>query len=229
MRTIKTSLSSVIARKLYNQEEFTTVVREVENIVNGCPLTYQSNDALDQPLTPSQLLWGRNLPIMPPLLQPNTDDDSTAKAKELRHQYFLLNSALDRFRRFWSTEHLTSLREKHANHCAEKPTHHLKPGSLVMVYHDNIHRYEWPLSRVVRVFPDPLGIIRTAEVEEGGQSSSRSVTFLVPLELDCYDDKEGTYLKLRERATTTMQQTARQMSLNSTKNRLQAYLTVPSL
>ena len=60
-----------------------------------------------------------------------------------------------------------------------------------MVRHDNMHRYEWPLGKVVRVFTDPQGVIRTAEVEEGGRSSIRSVTFLVPLELDCYDDEEG--------------------------------------
>ena len=60
-----------------------------------------------------------------------------------------------------------------------------------MVRHDNMHRYEWLLGKVVRVFLDPLGVIRTAEVEEGGRSSIRSVTFLVPLELDCYDDEEG--------------------------------------
>ena len=127
---------------------------------------------------------------MPPLLQPNTDDDSTTEVKELRHQYFLLSNALDRFRKRWSSEYLTSLREKHANHCAEKLTHHLKPGSLVMVRHDNMHRYEWPLCKVVQVFPNPLGVVRTAEVEEGGRSSIRSITFLVPLELDCYDDEK---------------------------------------
>ena len=58
-----------------------------------------------------------------------------------------------------------------------------------MVRHDNMHWYEWPLGKVVRVFPDPLGVIRTAEVEEGGRSSIRSVTFLVPLELDCYNEE----------------------------------------
>ena len=83
VRTIKTSLSAAIARRLYNQEEFTTIVKEVESIVNARSLTYQSNDTLDQPLTPSLLLWGKDVFIMPPLLQPNTDDDSTTKAKKL--------------------------------------------------------------------------------------------------------------------------------------------------
>ena len=101
VRMIKTCLSSAIARKLYNQEEFTTVVKEVENIVNSHPLTYQANDALDQLLTPSQFLWGRNLPIMPPLLQPNTDDDSATETKELGHQLFLVSNALDHFRKQW--------------------------------------------------------------------------------------------------------------------------------
>ena len=54
-----------------------------------------------------------------------------------------------------------------------------------------MHRYEWLLGKVVRVFPDPQGVIRIAEVEEVGRVSLRSVTFLVPLELDCYDDEEG--------------------------------------
>ena len=65
VKTIKICLSSAIARKLYNQEEFTTVVKEVENIVSSCPLTYQANNALDQPLTPSQLLWGETCPSYP--------------------------------------------------------------------------------------------------------------------------------------------------------------------
>ena len=168
----------------------------VEPIVNMRPLTYQSNDTRDQPLTHSQLLWGRDISIMPPFLQPDTND-STTEAKELRHRNYLLSNAVDRFRKHWSSKYLTSQREKHINYCAEKPTHQLKPGSLVMVRHTNLHRYEWPLGEVVRVFPDPHWIIRSVEVEGGGKVSLRSVSSLVPLELDCYDDTRGTSTKLR--------------------------------
>ena len=83
VRTIKTSLSAAIARKIYNVEEFTTVVKEVESIVNMLPLTYQSTESRDQPLAPSQLLCGRDISIMPPLLQPDTDD-SDNETRELR-------------------------------------------------------------------------------------------------------------------------------------------------
>ena len=67
-----------------------------------------------------------------------------------------------------------------------------------MVKHENLHRYEWPLGKVLRVFLDPQGIIRTVEVKEGGKVSLRSVTFLVPLELDC-NDEEGNNTEI-ERA-----------------------------
>ena len=188
-RTVKTALSSAIARRIYNVEEFTTIVKEVKTIVNACPLTYQSTESCGQLLTPSQLLCGRNISIMSPLLQPDTDD-SDNESRELRHQYYLISNALDKFRRRWSSEYLTSLREKHLTLYLRSPAHHLKPGSLVMVKHENLHRYEWLLGKVLRVFPDLQGIIRTVEVEEGGKVSLLSVTFLVPLELDC-NDEEG--------------------------------------
>ena len=66
---IKTSLSAAIARKFYNVEAFTTIVKEVESIVNMRPLTYQSTESRDQWLMPSQLLCGLDISIIPPLLQ----------------------------------------------------------------------------------------------------------------------------------------------------------------
>ena len=107
VHTIKTSLSAAIARKIYNIKEFTTIVKEVESIVNMRLLTSQSTESRDQPLTPSQLLCGRDISIMPPLLQPDTDD-SDNESRELRHQYYFISNALDKFRRRWSSEYLTS-------------------------------------------------------------------------------------------------------------------------
>ena len=140
VRTIKASLATAISRKLLTLEEFTTIVKEAENIVNSRPLTYQSNESRDVPLSPSQLAWRRDLTLMPPLLQPGDPLDEDFDAKTIRAQYLVLSNALERFRKRWHTEYLLSLQEKHYNKCAENLTHHLRVGQLVMVRHDNVHR-----------------------------------------------------------------------------------------
>ena len=171
VRTIKASLATAISRKLLTLKEFSTVVREAENIVNSRPLTYQSDSTRDVPLSPSQLARGRDLTLMPPLLQPGDPLDEDPGARATRAQYELLSNALERFRKRWHNEYLLSLREKHYNRCAENPTHHLSVGKLVMVRHDNVHRIEWPLWVITAIYPDDRGVIRTAEVEECGKRS----------------------------------------------------------
>ena len=194
VRTIKAILATTISRKLLTLEEFSTVVKEAENIVNLRPLTYQSDSTRDVPLSPSQLAWGRDLTLIPPLLQPGDPLDEDHDARATRAQYELLSNALERFQKRWHNEYLLSLREKHYNRCAENPTHHLSVGKLVMVRHDNVHPIEWPLGVITAIYPDDRGVIRTAEVEECGKRSLRPVSYLVPLELDCRHDDDALCL-----------------------------------
>ena len=69
VQTIKASLATATSKKLLTLEEFATIIKEGENIVNSRPLTYQSDNTRDIPLIPSQLAWGRGLTLMPPLLR----------------------------------------------------------------------------------------------------------------------------------------------------------------
>ena len=198
VRMIKASLATAISRKLLALEEFTTIVKEAANIVNSRLLTYQSDESRYVPLSPSQLAWGRDLTLMPPLLQPGDPLDEDYDTRATRAQYVLLSNALERFRKRWHTEYLLSLREKHYNKCAENPTHHLSVGKLVMVRHDNVHRIEWPLGVITAIYPDEKGVIRTAEVEKCGRRSLRPVSYLVPLELDCHREDDELRQCLRE-------------------------------
>ena len=198
VRTIKASLATAISRKFLTLEEFSTVVKETENIVNSRPLTYQSDSTRDVPLSLSQLAWGRDLILMPPLLQPGDPLDEDRDARATRAQYELLSNALERFRKRWHNEYLLSLREKHYSRCAENLTHHLSVGKLVMVRHDNVHRIEWPLGVITAIYPDDRGVIRTAEVEECGKRSLRPVSYLVPPELDCRHDDDALRLCPRD-------------------------------
>ena len=67
-----------------------------------------------------------------------------------------------------------------------------------MVKHDNIHHIEWPLGVITTICPDERGVVRTAEVEEWGHRSLRSVTYLVPLELDCHRNDGDERQRLRK-------------------------------
>ena len=198
VRTVKASLATAILRKLLTLEEFSTVVKEAENIVNSRPLTYQSDTSRDIPLTLSQLAWGSDLTFMPPLLQPEDPLDEDYNVKTTRAQYVVLSNALEQLRKRWHNEYLLALREKHYNLCAENLSHHLRVGQLVMVKHDNIHRIEWPLRVITAIYPVERGVVRTAEMEECGDRSLRSVTYLVPLELDCHRNDDNDRQRLRE-------------------------------
>ena len=48
-------------------------------------------------------------------------------------------------------------------------------------------RYNWPLARVLEVYPDPKGIVRTAKVLCRGEEYLRPVARMVRLELDSED------------------------------------------
>ena len=135
---------------------------------------------------------------MPPLLQPGDPLDEDYNVKTTKVQYVVLSNALEQFRKRWHNEYLLALREKYYNLCAENPSHHLRVGQLVMVKHDNIHRIEWPLGVITAIYPDERGVVRTAEVGECGNRSLRSVTYLVPLELDCHHNDDNERQRLRE-------------------------------
>ena len=184
VRTIKVALATAISKKLLTLEEFATVVKESEAIVNNRPLTYQQVDSQDIPLTPSQLIRGRNIDLLPTLRTPATDRDEI-DTNRLRNQYVVLSNTLRTFQRQWRDEYLTSLREKHHNVCANQNSYELKPGELVLLKIPELLRDDWPLGKVIKVFKDSNEVIRSLEVSVRGEIYRRSIEFIVPLELSC--------------------------------------------
>ena len=193
VRTVKVALATAISKKLLTLEEFTTVVKESETIVNNRPLTYQQTDSQDIPLTPSQLIRGRNVELFPTVINPGVDEIDTNR---LRHQYVRISNVLQTFQRRWRDEYLTSLREKHQNVCANQNAYELKPGELVLLKIAELPRDQWPLGKIMTVFKDTVGVIRSTEVCVGGERYRRPIEHIIPLELsseeaDNDDDPDG--------------------------------------
>ena len=186
VRTIKVALATAISNKLLTLEEFTTVVKESEAIVSNRPLTYQQVDSQDIPLTPSQLIRGHNIDLLPTLRTPATDRDEI-DTHRLRNQYVVLSNTCQTFQRRWRDEYVASLREKHRNKCANQNSYELKPGELVLLKIPELLRDDWPLGKVIKIFKDSNKVIKSIEVSVRGEIYRRSIEFIVPLELSCED------------------------------------------
>ena len=177
---VKTSLAVSLRNRTLNEEEFRTAIAEAQAVVNSRPLTYFNNDVNDEPLTPMHLLRGTAVMSLPPL--PICEEEPSQQARRNHSQ---LVDALHAFRKRWRREYLTSLIQRHERLQGHQAP--LRVGEIVLLQDANVVRYNWPLARVLAVFPDPKGIVRKVRVLCRGEEYLRPVSKLVRLELDSED------------------------------------------
>lgn len=185
----KTSLLKVLGRSKINMETLHTVVTEIEAMLNDRPLTYISTDPEDlQPLTPSQLLYGRRLTSLPYLDEEDTNNDSLLnheKANQFMKQQIQL---LQNFWNRWKTEYLTSLRQYHRR--TGTTCNKIKIGDVVQVHDDFTKRINWKIALVVDLTTGRDGLTRSALLRlSNGTITNRPITKLYPLEV-CESEPE---------------------------------------
>ena len=61
IRLTKMSLKKVVGKTRLSYDELVTVICEIENSINSCPLTYLTEENYQTPLSPYHLLYGRNI------------------------------------------------------------------------------------------------------------------------------------------------------------------------
>ena len=66
VRNVKNALQKTLGKARLTYEELSTVLTEVDCVINTRPLTY-AYDEVSEPLTPSHLLYGRNINDQPQL------------------------------------------------------------------------------------------------------------------------------------------------------------------
>ena len=69
MKQVKSCLKKTLGRSKLSFDELTTILVEVEAVLNSRPLTYLYSDDVEEPLTPSHLVIGRLLPNILAILQ----------------------------------------------------------------------------------------------------------------------------------------------------------------
>ena len=156
IRSTRQVLRALLKEQLVSDEVLLMVMAEATNILNSQPLTRNSDDASDdQPLTPNHLSKLRPCPILPPGI---FDEDDLHSQRRWRQAQYMANI-------FWKRlvkEYLPNLQQQQKWNTTRP---NLKIDDLVLIMDKSYSRGQWPLGRVVEVFPGEDGLVRAASVK----------------------------------------------------------------
>ena len=159
IRTVRSALETLLlsAGTQLDDEAFRTFMTEAECIVNSRPLS--TNDLNDpeapEPLTPSHLLTLKAKVVLPPPGRFQRAD--LYSRKWWRRVQYLANEFWLRWRR----EFLHSLQ---ARNKWMYPKRNLSVGDVIVSKEDEGPRNQWPLARVVEVYPSEDGCVRKVKI-----------------------------------------------------------------
>ncbi|XP_077547781.1 uncharacterized protein LOC144160032 [Haemaphysalis longicornis] len=155
VRSVKLALKKTIGRQTLGFVELSTVLAEVEAVINSRPLTYTYDDPNDgAPLTPACFLAGRRLTTLPLHEEKFVESSATS----LRLLWQKRKQILHLFWNVWRKEYLGQLRSAYAS----KKTKGGVPGvgDVVLIREDR-PRLLWKTGIVTAVFPGRDGKIRS--------------------------------------------------------------------
>ncbi|XP_037931692.1 uncharacterized protein LOC119666485 [Teleopsis dalmanni] len=144
VKSVKYHLKRVIGETKLTFEEMTTLLNQIEAVLNSRPLCYTSSDidSIDV-LTPGHFLIGR-----PILDEPETEVKNNIS---LIDRSKLVQKIKTDFWKKWKNEYVTSL-QKRNKWFREKPN--LAEGQVVIIKDENTAPTRWPLGKITEVFKD---------------------------------------------------------------------------
>ncbi|GFT88728.1 integrase catalytic domain-containing protein [Trichonephila clavipes] len=148
IKSMRRILLRVAKSAIMNFEELTTLMAQIEAVLNSRPLSPLSSDPNDlNPLTPG---------------------------------HFLTNCAISSFPEPYtaSTEYLTHLQTR-AKWSEQNPN--LMENQLVLLKDPNTKPLDWPMGRILEVFPGSDGLVRVVNVKTSTGILKRAITKVVPL------------------------------------------------
>ena len=185
----KRALQKSIGRKRLHLFEFTTLLAEVETVLNSRPLTYVSDELNASPLTPANLLL-----INPNLSLPSYDYDvsdpnfalSVSSKQFLLQKLSVSQEAVNRFWKQWREEYFAALRERHDYTLKQtRVLAHDTPSvnSIVLIKEEFLPRNVWSFGRIVTLHESADGKVRAATVKlPSGVDVRRPLCLLHPVE-----------------------------------------------
>lgn len=184
LRVVKGCLFKSIGRKKLEFFEFSSLLTDIQNVINNRPLTYRDSDPNNiDVITPNSFLktglvkeitFGRVSGME--LQLPNR--------KELVSALNRREDVFDHFKTVWYEQYLISLRESSRDVYESHWVDRIKVGDIVLLYSPIKSRPHWPLGIVTELLTGSDNKTRCVRVRRAdGSQDVHSINLLYPLEL----------------------------------------------
>ena len=162
VKLAKSHLRRVMGNNVLTYEELSTLLCDIEAILNSRPLLPISTEVLDvRTLTPAMTVKGKEmqyLPLpVPPLTTSTLQSFETHPAKRWAHMQKLIGI----FWKRWSKEYLSSLQPRKKWTSKQR---NFEVGDVALLMDENQPPLQWPLARVVEVYLGRDNQCRSAKV-----------------------------------------------------------------
>ncbi|XP_033107721.1 uncharacterized protein LOC117109468 [Anneissia japonica] len=170
IKSVRKIMNGVLRQQTVSEEVLTTVLTEVESILNSRPLTDISQDPRDEePLTPNHLLLLRKGPDAP--INIGLDKSvSYGKKRWLQVQYLA-----SLFWTRWRKEYLPLLQQRHK---WTTPKDNVMINDIVLLVDETTPRGKWPMGRVLAVRTSSDGKVRSVDVKVNNNILKRPIAKL---------------------------------------------------
>ena len=191
----KTAIKKVLGRSFVTYDELHTVLCEIEASLNERPLTYVSSDCEDlAPLTPSQLLHGHSVTLLPHTSADEYEDPTfNVDHVVLNERATYIAKLHNNFWNRWTHDYLTALREQDTISGKGTLTNSIRVGDIVLVHHDIKPRLHWPLACVTKLHHGNDGLVRSVDIRTQNGVTNRPISKLYPLEINSGDVAQDTH------------------------------------
>lgn len=172
VKSVKTHLYKVVGNQLLSYEEMNTLLIQIEALLNSRPLCVLSSDPAEPlALTPAHFL------TLTPLNRLPASDLTNEKLNRL-DRYQMIDRMVQDYWKRWHLEYLHTLQTRERWNTPSNP---IKIGTIVLVQQPNTSPLQWPLGRIVQIFPGRDGVIRVVCVKTKNGIFKRPVVKLCPL------------------------------------------------
>ncbi|GBN17173.1 hypothetical protein AVEN_29902-1, partial [Araneus ventricosus] len=175
VKAFKFYFKRVVSNTCLTYEEFLTILIQIEGLLNSRPLTPLSSEVEDlEILTPGHFLIGRPITAIPEPLMVELNDNRL-------NRWQLLTKKVQTIWKHWSKNYLNNLQQRHKWMFKKD---NIKLGDMVLIKEDNVPVSNWPLGRIVKLYPGKDNIIRVVDIKTKTGIFKRSVSRLCVLPIE---------------------------------------------